>query len=231
MDPVRILCIETALTGCSVCLAEDEKLLAQSVNDIPNSASDQLPGLVADVLRQAGLQFSDLQAVAVSNGPGSYTGLRIGVAAAKGYAYALQIPVIAVSTLLIMAAAARNRLQVTADIYVPAIDARRNEVFWAMYDRNLGVKLTETPMVIGVDTKKMFDENQSYCLLGNGAKKIYDAIGLNEIILLPDLAVGAGDMITLAFTSFWEKQFASTVYLEPNYTKDFHYIPTYIKKN
>jgi tRNA threonylcarbamoyladenosine biosynthesis protein TsaB len=231
MSPVRILCIETALSGCSACIAEDEKLLAQATCDIPNAASEKLPGLVDDVLKKGGVLFHDLHAIAVSNGPGSYTGLRIGVAAAKGYAYAWQLPILAIPTLQIMATAARDRHQALADIYVPAIDARRNEIFWAMYNNQLDSIVAASPLIIDEHTKNLFDSGQNYCLLGTGAQKLWDALALPNTLLLPEANCLSSDMITPAFTAFYGNQLADPAYLEPSYTKAFYYPPYYIKKN
>ena len=229
MNPVRILCLETALTGCSVCLVENENILAQSICDVPNSASDKLHILVAEVLDSAGKQLQDIQAIAVSNGPGSYTGLRIGVAAAKGYAYVLSIPIIAISTLQIMAAAAKYRYNISADYYLTAIDARRNEIFWAMYDKNLDTHMTESPLIVNNAVKNLFDSSQKICLLGSGAQKLFDAVQLPDLKMVPDFELQARDMKTLALTGFLNQKFADLAYLEPNYTKEFYRPEFHIK--
>jgi tRNA threonylcarbamoyladenosine biosynthesis protein TsaB len=231
MSAVRILCIETALSGCSVCLVENENILAQSISCIPNSASDKLHELVAEVLEKSDLQLKDIQAIAVSNGPGSYTGLRIGVAAAKGYAYALHVPIIAISTLQIMAAAVKYRYHISADYYIPAIDARRNEIFLAMFDKNLNACMAESPLIMDHTTKKMFDQSQKNYLFGSGAQKLFDMIQLPDINILPDLELQAQDMKILARTGFLNKKFADPAYLEPNYTKEFYLLQSHIKKN
>ena len=223
MNAVRILCIETALSGCSVCLSENEKILAQSVSDATNSASDKLHTLVEEVFERSGKKFSDIHAVAVSNGPGSYTGLRIGGAAAKGYAFALQIPLIALSTLQVMAAAAKFRHGLSADAYLPAIDARRNEIFCALYDNDLNILIKDAPVILDDKTQNTFDSNQKIFLFGSGSQKLYSAIERPGISLFTEFEFCSEDMILLALRAYSTHCFSDPAYTEPNYTKDFYY--------
>lgn len=224
MDHTRILCLETALSGCSVCLAEDRRLLAEAVSDVPNSASDKLHLLVKQVLETSGLQLKDLDAIAVSIGPGSYTGLRIGLAAAKGYAYALSVPVIPVSTLKAMAWAAKFRHGLSGDRYAPAIDARRNEIFWAVYDQNLDTLIAESPMVVSEKSLEHFDPALRYIMPGNGAHKLTGALALENLYPTGVNTCLASDMTELAFNDMEAGPSADTAYLEPNYTKGFHFV-------
>lgn len=223
MEQFRFLCLETALSGCSVCAAENGQLIAEAVSEVPNSASDTLHGLAEQVLQTAGWKWQDLQAIAVSIGPGSYTGLRIGLAAAKGYAYALSIPIVTVSTLQAMAWGAKYRQGIIADRYAPAIDARRNEIFWAIYDASLQTLRPEAPLILDENARGLFDPALTYCLSGNGTKKVADLLQLPN--LLPGGADGllARDMIALAFNDLIQGRTADPAYLEPNYTKGFHY--------
>lgn len=223
MEHVRFLCLETALSACSVCLAEDDTLIAEAGSDIPNSASDHIHRLADTVLQTAGWQLRDLQAIAVSIGPGSYTGLRIGLAAAKGYAYALSIPIVTVSTLQAMAWGLKHRQGIDADRYAPAIDARRDEIFWAMYDRNLQALLPEAPLIVDEAAGKYFEPGLRYALPGSGATKIGQALNLPNLDLYAAHECFARDLIGLAFSDLKKGNLADPAYLEPNYIKGFHH--------
>ena len=128
-----ILNIETATKNCSVSLSADGKTIAlQEIATENFSHAEKLHVFIATLLKEHHLQFKDIQAIAVSQGPGSYTGLRIGVSSAKGFCYALNIPMIAVDTLQLLA----KQIQIEDGIIIPMIDARRMEVFTAFFDKN-----------------------------------------------------------------------------------------------
>ena len=129
-----ILNLETATTNCSVSLARDGQLIALKEHNSPNySHSEQLHVFIDEVVKQASLRLSDLDAIAISKGPGSYTGLRIGVSAAKGLCYALEIPLISIATLESMASQADPQ---AVDFIIPLLDARRMEVYSAVFDKD-----------------------------------------------------------------------------------------------
>ena len=132
-----ILNIETATTNCSVSLAKDGELVSLKEHNTPNySHSEQLHVFIRDVVEQASLQLSDLNAIAVSKGPGSYTGLRIGVSAVKGLCFAMDIPLISVSTLESMAYQSKFK---GFDYIIPLLDARRMEVYSKVFDKEMNV--------------------------------------------------------------------------------------------
>ena len=140
-----ILNIDTALDTASVCLAKDGTSLQLITNDNQKDHATWLHTAINEILKKGGYSISQLEAVAVSIGPGSYTGLRVGLASAKGFCYALRIPLIAVSTLEMMAVSVKEE---ASGLICPLIDARRMEVFTAIYDKELGEKSSPQTMII-----------------------------------------------------------------------------------
>ena len=152
----HILCIETSTTVCSVCIIADEKII--SFREVNNgfSHAENLHGFIEEVLKESNLSFSQLSAVAVSKGPGSYTGLRIGVSAAKGLCYALNIPLISIDTLQSMAWGAAQTKNDTV-LFCPMLDARRMEVYCAVYTKNLETVLPVNALVLDEKSIEVFN--------------------------------------------------------------------------
>jgi tRNA threonylcarbamoyladenosine biosynthesis protein TsaB len=214
-----ILNLETATTNCSVSLAKKGEVIAIKEHNSPNySHSEQLHVFIEDVLREACMERTDLDAVAVSKGPGSYTGLRIGVSAAKGLCFALDIPLISVSTLGSMAEQVKDS---EVDFIIPVLDARRMEVYSQVFDNAL-MEVRETRAEI-VDTNSF----QNYLgkgkvmLLGSGAEKCKDVVGPNNAIYKTEIVPSAKQMGSLSFVKYKEKAFEDVAYFEPYYLKDF----------
>jgi len=219
----KILCIETATEVCSVAISSQGKLLALEENHDGNAHASQLHNLVHKVLDSAGITLQDLDAVAVSKGPGSYTGLRVGVSTAKGYCYALGIPLIAINTLesLLRGQVLGEREQTTTSLYVPMLDARRMEVYCAVFDSHANmIRQTEAKIIDETSFAGLLENNEVY-FLGNGAAKCKSMITLPNAKFLDNVLCSAKGMVDAAFEAFQAKQFEDTAYFEPFYLKDF----------
>lgn len=219
-----ILHIETATTVCSVALSKDGVLLSLKEQNGDYSHAENLTVFIEDVLKQVKINISEIDAIAVSKGPGSYTGLRIGVSTAKGLCYSLDKPLIAVDTLQYMAMAVLNQFNIETPeaFYVPMLDARRMEVYSAIFSAG-GKRIRETQAEI-------IDENSFHSLLkehpvvffGDGALKCKSVLSYtSNAMFLPDIVPSAKDMIALSEKAFSEKQFEDVAYFEPYYLKDF----------
>lgn len=213
-----ILCIESATTVCSVALFEGKKCLSSKELDDGYTHAENLANFVSEVLVDAGVEAAQLDAVCVCKGPGSYTGLRIGVSTGKGLAYGLKCPLIAVSTL--EALAHRN---IGRDaIRVPMLDARRMEVFAMAFDKD-GSTLMDVRAIV-VD-EHSFDDLKSkgkLVLYGDGADKLKELYAEDEQVeVLADVRASAKDMILPALKAYGENNFEDIAYFEPFYLKDF----------
>ena len=221
-----ILGIETATSICSVALVRDGKLLAirESVGARDHSAA--LTTFISEVFTEAGLFFHQLDAVAVSMGPGSYTGLRIGVSSAKGLCYALDKPFIAVDTLKSLAWQALQKLKQQGKdtgnvLLAPMLDARRMEVYTSIFDQNL--KLTEpvNAHIVTEDSFISFPE-KDIIYFGDGASKcVFLFESISNYIFLDHIDLSAVAICKLAETEFKNSNFADVAYCEPFYLKDF----------
>ncbi len=214
-----ILNLETATTNCSVSLAKDGELLAIKEHDTPNySHSEQLHIFIQDVLKDAKLELSDLDAVAVSKGPGSYTGLRIGVSAAKGLCFSLHVPLISIPTLENMAYQVKRG---TADFSIPVLDARRMEVYSAVFDQDINqIRETKAEIIDG-NSFSEFVENGKVLLLGNGAEKCKELLQHPNFSFATSIVPSAREMASLSYKKFEVGEFENVAYFEPYYLKDF----------
>ena len=226
-----ILSIETATNVCSVALARNGKLLPGALKETNEDKSHAklLSVFIDEILKQQNLTPNQLDAVAISGGPGSYTGLRIGTATAKGLTYALDIPLIAVNTLAAMASgfAAQNSFT-QGELLCPMIDARRMEVYTALHTPTGElVKPTEAKVI---DEKSFANEllESKIHFFGNGAEKCKESIISENAVFTEDFLPSASFLIPLAQKKFKDKDFEDTAYYEPAYLKDF--IPTTPKK-
>lgn len=214
-----ILNLETATTNCSVSIGQDGSLLAIKEHDTPNySHSEQLHIFMQDVLQDADLDFSDLDAIAVSKGPGSYTGLRIGVSAAKGLCFSLDMPLISIPTLESMAHQAKLE---DIDYIVPLLDARRMEVYSAVFDKTI-LQIRETKAEI-IDENSFFEfvEKGKVLLLGNGAEKCKELLQHPNFRFDSSMVPSAREMVLLSYKKFKAGDFENVAYFEPYYLKDF----------
>lgn len=212
-----ILNLETATKNCSVSVSNNEEIIA--IKEIATQGfahAENLHVFIQDVLTQANLTFKDLNAIAVSQGPGSYTGLRIGVSAAKGLSYALNIPLIAVDTLEILA----HQLKVTDGLIVPMLDARRMEVFMSMFDSTYN-QVKEISAEI-IDENSFYDIYQTLHLIGDGALKCKDFLNTSKFIYHDTILYpSANEMAKISYKKYVSQQFEDVAYFEPYYLKDF----------
>lgn len=213
-----ILCIETATTNCSVAIFKGTECVAFKEDSSSGySHNEQLHVFVQDVCAQAGVNLSDLKAVAVSKGPGSYTGLRIGVSAAKGLCYALSIPLIALETLIVLAESTEK----TTNFIVPMIDARRMEVYTCVLDGNGGVLDPSKAEILTQESFAKYLQKGSVTFIGNGVEKWQKIAAHPNAKFKPGIMPSAKDMGAKANDLFLKNEFVDVAYFEPYYLKDF----------
>ena len=215
----KILCLETATTNCSVAIGVDGKLVSiVEENSKQYSHSEQLHVFISKALQQAELRLQDLDAVAVSKGPGSYTGLRIGVAAAKGLCFSLDVPLIAIPTLESMA----HQLNVTSEeLIIPLLDARRMEVYSAVFDSSYTAIRETRAEVIDENAFQEYRTAPKLHLIGDGAEKCKAFLTRPIFEFHPAMVPSAREMVPLAHTIFERAAFEDVAYFEPFYLKDF----------
>ena len=228
----RILNIETSTDFCSVSITKDSKCehlrLMQPDGSRKATHSEMLAVFVKEVLDEAGMKVSNMDAVALSGGPGSYTGLRIGASTCKGLCFGGDIPLISVNTLLVIAAMAKAKYTQTYDFIVPMIDARRMEVYTMLTNASFD-KISDVEAKI--ITEESYSEHKGKKLLfcGNGAPKCNEILACEGFTFINDIYPSAEFMGELAEKSFNSKQFEDLVYYEPFYLKEF--IATTSKKS
>jgi len=216
-----ILSIETATYICSVALTRDGKVIASRETGEKNAHSRLLTVFIDEILREAGITAKQLSAVAVSEGPGSYTGLRIGVSTAKGLCYATGCPLIAVSTLEALAFGMKPLAQ-EDDLLIPAIDARRMEIYTAVYDHTLSPLAAPGPVIVDEDFFRNLPLHRRIILAGDGAAKCLPvAEKITTAQMATDIHPSAFHIASLALDRFARREFADTAYFEPYYMEEF----------
>jgi tRNA threonylcarbamoyladenosine biosynthesis protein TsaB len=217
-----ILQIETATTVCSVALAKDGRVLVFKQLDERNIHAEIITLFIEELLTLAGIKFNELDAVAVSCGPGSYTGLRIGVSTAKGLCFALDKPLIAVETLTAMAYGIIATGEYNDTLLCPMIDARRMEVYTALFDSK-GSQVEPTSAKI-IDSDSFADQLKPDKILffGDGAEKCQAILGQHpNARFLPGFTNSATYLTQKAAEKFNNQDFEDVAYFEPYYLKDF----------
>lgn len=212
-----LLNIDTALDVASICLSDNERSLALAVNENQKDHAAWLHPAIRNILDSQALHLGDLSAVAISIGPGSYTGLRIGLSAAKGLCYALNIPLIAVGTLEMVAHAAR---QTDTDFICPLIDARRMEVYAAVYNKSLQEIVQPSAIILDKNSFSNLLLHSRIAFCGNGYKKLQTILCHDNAIFIDSHATAA-DLAPSAFRNWENKSFADVAYIEPFYIKEF----------
>lgn len=214
-----ILNIETATKNCSVSLSEKDIVLSCiELNEAQFSHAEKLHDFILKVLKLSKYKMNDIEAVAVSKGPGSYTGLRIGVSAAKGICFALDVPLISVPTLSSLA----NSIEIKKGEYIiPMIDARRMEVYSSVFDDN-HEQIRETKAeIINEDSFSEFLDQGKVYFLGDGAEKCKELIHNSNAVFLENYFPSANEMAKLSYINFNSNNFEDVAYFEPYYLKNF----------
>ena len=216
-----ILGIETSTTVCSVALTKAGSTLATEKLFLEKSHSSLLTVIIADLLRHAGVEKEELSAIAVAKGPGSYTGLRIGVSTAKGLCYALDKPLIAINTLHALANEVNN-FNINEALLCPMLDARRMEVYTALFDASLKeMEPTRTLILDELSFAKTIEQHK-VLFFGNGAAKFKSLLAQKtNAKFIKGLNPSAESVALLAHKAFEQEQFEDVAYFEPFYLKDF----------
>ena len=212
-----ILNIETATKNCSVALAKDgQTILCKEIAEEGYSHAEKLHVFIEEIIQEAGIRFQDLKAVAVSKGPGSYTGLRIGVSAAKGLCFALNIPLISVDTLQVLASQAK----VAEGLIVPMLDARRMEVYSAIFNSKLEKQREVQAEIITENSFETIQETVYF--VGDCSEKCHSVLVKSNFVFLEEIKYpSAKEMSALSSEKFQNNDFEDLAYFEPYYLKDF----------
>ena len=212
-----ILNIETATKNCSVSLAKNGRtILCIEAAEQGYSHAEKLHVFIDEILKETGIIFKDLNAIAVSKGPGSYTGLRIGISTAKGLCYALEIPLISVDTLQVLA----KKISIENGLIVPMIDARRMEVYSAVFDANHN-KIMEVQAEI-LTENSYAEMTETIYFVGDCQEKCKTVLVKDNFHFLPEIVFpSANEMSILSYEKFIKNDFENVAYFEPFYLKDF----------
>lgn len=219
-----ILNIETSTNVCSVAVTAEGMVLTHFENFEGQNHAALLSGYIKTCLDYLREKEMKLDAIAVSIGPGSYTGLRIGLSEAKGLAYALNIPLIGIDTLQIMAVSVMFNHDIDPDsLFVPMIDARRMEVYTAVYDMALGSRLSTTPLILDETSyREWLDAGEKLIFFGNGSDKSKELLESRpNARFIDDINPLAVDMMALAERAYTQQQFLDLAYSTPSYLKEF----------
>lgn len=217
---MKILYLETSSKNCSVAVSDDDKLLCLCEEVSENyKQSESLHTYVEWALEGAGISIKDIEAVSLGKGPGSYTGLRIGAASAKGFCYGLKVPFIAINSLESMI---EPFLGHNYDFIVPLIDARRMEVYTAVYDGSTGKEVSATEAKILDETSFEEFRDKKVIFVGDGAKKAKDILNLPDADFNENIYPSAQYLIKKTLEKINNKEFEDMAYFEPFYLKDFH---------
>ena len=212
-----LLNIETATKNCSVSLAKDGiTILTKEISEEGYSHAERLHVFIEEILKETQTTFQDLKAVAVSKGPGSYTGLRIGVSAAKGICYALNIPLISVDTLQVLA----QQVKIEQGIIIPMLDARRMEVYSAVFDKNFTKIMDVQAEVLTAESYAEIEESTYF--IGDCQEKCKTVLTKPNFHFVSNIIFpSANEMSALSYQKFLNQEFEDVAYFEPFYLKDF----------
>ncbi|SIS82691.1 tRNA (adenosine(37)-N6)-threonylcarbamoyltransferase complex dimerization subunit type 1 TsaB [Chryseobacterium gambrini] len=217
---MKILYLETSSKNCSVAISDNEKLLCVTEEVSENyKQSESLHTFVEWALEGAGISMKEIEAVCLGKGPGSYTGLRIGAASAKGFCYGLKIPLIAVNS---MESIIEPFLDQNYDLIIPMIDARRMEVYTAVYDGKTGKEISATEAKILDEISFEEFKDKKILFAGDGAKKAKDILQLPNAVFDENSYPSAKYLVKKALAKIERKEFEDIAYFEPFYLKDFH---------
>ncbi len=218
-----ILNMDTATENASVALCKNGGLLLMRENNRQKEHASFLHVAVQELMAEAGFKINDLDAIAITSGPGSYTGLRVSMAAAKGFCYALNKPLIAVNTLYMMAFAARQHIAACnlpvaqQQLIVPMIDARRMEVFMALYDLELNVREEPAPVILTAEIIEKLKQLPAF-YLGNGCQKFLHT----DSDYFLSINVNSKHLGEISYLFYQQKKYSDIISIEPEYFKGFY---------
>lgn len=217
-----LLNIDTATETASVCITIHGQPLAIKKNEYQKEHASFVHPAIALMLKETGYSLSDIDAFAVTSGPGSYTGLRVGMAAAKGFCYALSKPLITINTLEVLTRAAidANGQSPKDLLFCPMIDARRMEVFTAVYTADMNCIFSPRPIILDKNIFEDYLKNYKMLFFGSGSVKLTQVL-LNANGRFSDVRADAANLGTIADRAFRKKQFANISHSVPTYFKDF----------
>jgi len=222
-----ILNIETATKNCSVSIADNgEIIVLKELNDLNYSHAEKLHPFINEALREAKIDIKQIDAVAVSKGPGSYTGLRIGVSAAKGICFSIDKPLISIETLRSLS----TSIAVDEGVVVPMLDARRMEVYSAIFSFDHKSIREIKAEIIDEHSFSEYLETGKVYFLGDGAQKCKPILTHKNAVFVEDKFPSAKEMAIVSFNKFDQKEFEDVAYFEPFYLKDFIVVPEKKKK-
>ncbi len=216
-----ILHIDTATEFASICLSDGLNILGFEAHQEQKNHASFLQPAIKKMMQEAKVDLKNIDAISVTNGPGSYTGLRVGLASAKGLCFALQMPLITLNTLEVMATAAIEENNNSDFLYCPMIDARRMEVFTALYTNELTLIKDIQPLILEEKSFSDYLKTEKIIFSGSGAVK-FKSIEDSENAVFSEVQHSAKNMLSLALNKFNKKEFADVAYASPNYGKEFY---------
>lgn len=218
-----ILHIESTSTVCSVAISNGSELIAIKELNNGYSHAENIHVFIQALLKEQGISAQQLKAIAVSSGPGSYTGLRIGFSAAKGLAYVLNIPLISIDTLKALCVFVKKQVQEQA-VLIPMIDARRMEVYCAGYDTTLNSVFAPKAVILNNESIQEFPSHKLLCFFGDGMPKAKTLLQqLPQVHFIDNILPSAEALIPIAYQKFQAKEFEDIAYSEPFYLKNFFF--------
>lgn len=221
-----VICLETASNLCSVALCDSNRVIAVKESHESKSHASLLTIYIRDILEENTMNMSDIEAIAVSKGPGSYTGLRIGVSVAKGIAYGASLPLIGIETPLSMFWGISethfiNRNEGTKTLFCPMLDARRMEVYYAIYDSNGAIIKDISAEIIDENSFSSINESTKIIFFGDGAAKCKNIIKRAHSVFADEFEMSASHMRIPVYKAIKTNKFEDVAYFEPYYLKDF----------
>ena len=223
MSNIKILCIDTTSEFCSISLFENKILIENRNSKIERSHSKLIIKLIDDILTNNKLKAKELDAFSISKGPGSYTGLRIGLSSIKGFCYALDKPLIALNTLKVLAESALEYIEDKDSILCPMVDARRMEVYTKTFNYKLNELTKDQALILEKDSFENYKDKNVY-FFGDGSYKFKEIVNKKNFIFLNNINPNSKFMGQLSYDKFINKDFEDLSSFEPNYIKDFYLI-------
>ncbi len=221
---IRILCIETSLDYCSVSMIEDGKVIDSESINIKKSHSEFILILIKNLLKRVKISLNKLSAIAVNKGPGSYTGLRIGVSTAKGLCFSLDLPLLSVNSLdLMIYDVKKKNLVESGSLLCPMIDARRMEVYTKIVKDDLTIIKDTHAKILSIDSFNSLLKINKINFFGNGSSKFKNIIKSNNAVFIEKIIPEAINFNQIVHDKYLKEKFEDLINFEPNYLKDYYF--------